>query len=250
MHLQLIRNATMRLTIAGSTILTDPVLLPKHGIESFAGIEKNPIVDLPIPTKDVLTDIDLAIISHVHQDHFDGGAKKEMPKDTPILCQPNDDISITENGFSNVTPVESSLIWENIEITRTTGQHAATQKWQDILGQVSGFIFKAANEPTLYWAGDTILYDDIETIIAQNRPDIIITHSCGAQLDDSGPIVMDAAQTIAVCKLAPWAKVVAVHLEALDHGTTTREDVRNLALKEGISTTQLIIPGDGQILNF
>ncbi len=250
MHLQLIRNATMRLTIAGNTILTDPVLLPKHGIESFAGIEKNPIVDLPIPTEDILSDIDLAIISHVHQDHFDAGAKKELPKDTPILCQPHDDSVIMENGFSNVTPVESGLVWEGIDITRTTGQHAATKKWQDILGKVSGFIFKADNEPTIYWAGDTILYDDIETIITQNRPDIILTHSCGAQLDDSGPIVMDAAQTIAVCKLAPWVKVIAVHLEALDHGTTTREDVRQLAIKKGISDAQLIIPDDGQTLNF
>ncbi|MCF6249348.1 MAG: MBL fold metallo-hydrolase [Desulfobacula sp.] len=250
MQLQLIRNATMRLTIAGKTILTDPVLLPKHAIESFAGNEKNPIVELPVPIKKILTDIDLTIISHLHQDHFDAGAKKDLPKDTPMLCQPHDDTSIMENGFSDVKPVESSLRWEGIEIIRTCGQHAATKKWQDILGKVSGFIFKATNEPTIYWAGDTILYDDIEAIITQNKPDIIITHSCGAKLDDSGPIVMDAAQTIAVCKLAPWAKIVAVHLEALDHGTTTRKDIRKLAIKEGISKSRLCIPDDGQILNF
>lgn len=248
MQLQLIRNATMRLTYAGKTILTDPVLLPKHGIESFAGIERNPIVALPAPIKEILTQIDLAVISHMHQDHFDAGAKNELSKNTPILCQPHDTVSIRENKFLNVTPVESSLVWEGIEITRTPGQHAATKKWQDILGRVSGFIFKAAGEPLVYWAGDTILYDDIKAIITRNRPDIIITHSCGAKLEDSGPIVMDAAQTVSVCKLAPWARIVAVHLEALDHGTTSRKDIRQLANKEGISDTQLIIPDDGQTL--
>lgn len=190
------------------------------------------------------------MISHLHQDHFDDGAKKELPKDTPILCQPGDETAIMENGFSNVTPLMSQFVWKKIEITRTTGQHAGNKKWQDILGKVSGFIFKTDGEPNVYWAGDTILYDEIKTIITQNRPDIIFTHSCGAKLDDSGPIVMDAQQTIAVCKLAPWAKVVAIHMDALDHGTVTRNDIRQLAVKNGISSDQLIIPDDGQILTF
>lgn len=51
MQLQLIRNATMRLTIAKNTILTDPVLLPKHGIESFAGIEKTLLLICPSPLR-------------------------------------------------------------------------------------------------------------------------------------------------------------------------------------------------------
>jgi len=69
-------------------------------------------------------------------------------------------------------------------------------------------------------------------------------------LQDSGPIVMDAEQTIAVCKLAPRAKVVATHIDALDHGTISRENLRIYARKNGISSDQLLIPDDGQILRF
>ncbi|MBU2630614.1 MAG: MBL fold metallo-hydrolase, partial [Proteobacteria bacterium] len=76
MQIQQIRNATLRLSLAGKTILTDPVLLPRHGIESFAGIEKNPTVDLPFPVEAVIKDIDLVMISHLHRDHFDDGGKK------------------------------------------------------------------------------------------------------------------------------------------------------------------------------
>jgi L-ascorbate metabolism protein UlaG (beta-lactamase superfamily) len=250
MQIQQIRNSTMRLKIAGKTILTDPVLLPKHGIESFAGIEKNPIVELPIPAQDVIKDIDLVLVSHIHQDHFDDGAKKMLPKDITLFCQPDNEDAIKESGFLNVTPIEDTIEWENIHITRTPGKHAGNKKWQDILGSVSGFIFKADNEPVIYWAGDTVLYDEIENILTRVKPDIILTHSCGAKIDDSGPIVMDAEQTIAVCKLAPKSIVIATHIDALDHGTVTRADLRAYAQKNGISENQLLIPEDGQTLKF
>lgn len=250
MRIQQIRNSTLRLSLANKTILTDPVLLPKHGIESFAGIEKNPIVELPFPAEDVIKGIDMVMISHLHQDHFDDGGKKLLPKAIPILCQPGDDSAIKENGFTDVTPVETEVTWEGIHITRTPGRHAGNKKWETILGNVSGFIFKSRNEPVVYWAGDTILYDEIEHIIKRVKPDIILTHSCGAVLQDSGPIVMDAEQTIAVCKLAPGSIVVATHIDALDHGTVSREDLKACAQKNGISKDQLLIPDDGQILTF
>ena len=250
MQIQQIRNSTLKFSIAGKLILTDPVLLPRHGIESFAGIEKNPIVDLPFPADDVIKDIDLVIISHLHQDHFDDGAKKMLPKNIPMFCQPGDENAIKENGFSDVTPIEHQLEWKNIQITRTPGRHAGNKKWEAILGKVSGFIFKVDNEPIVYWAGDTVLYDEIINIITTVKPDIILTHSCGAMLEDSGPIVMDAEQTIAVCKLAPKTKVIATHIDALDHGTVSREALRIHAKKNGISSDQLLIPDDGQILSF
>ena len=60
----------------------------------------------------------------------------------------------------------------------------------------------------------------------------------------------DAEQTIAVCKMAPKSIVVATHMEALDHGTVSREDLRIHAQKNGISKDQLLIPEDGQTLVF
>lgn len=250
MKIQLIRNATMKITLAGKTILTDPVFSPKHGIESFAGIEKNPTVDLPFPVEEMIKDADMVLVSHLHQDHFDRAAKEMLPKDLTILCQPGDKDKIKASGFTDVTCIDDSVDAHGIKITRTGGTHAGNKKWQDILGRVSGFTISADNEPTVYWAGDTILTDEVKQIIQAVQPDIILTHSCGAVLDDSGPIVMDAEQTIEVCKIAQKATVVAVHLEALDHGTVTRADVRSLAEANNIPATRLMIPHDGDILEF
>ena len=115
---------------------------------------------------------------------------------------------------------------------------------------MSGFVLKAANEPLVYWAGDTVLNDEIKTLIKNLKPDVILTHSCGAVLDDSGPIVMDAKMTIEVCRLAPQAIVIATHMEALDHATVNRKELREMAEKMGISAGNLLIPEDGETLTF
>jgi L-ascorbate metabolism protein UlaG (beta-lactamase superfamily) len=250
MKIQLIRNATLKISMAGITLLTDPVLLPRHGIDSFAGIERNPTVDLPFPAEEVIKDIDMVLVSHLHRDHFDDGAKKLLPKDIPILCRRVNEADLKKKGFLNVTPIETQMTWQNINITPTSGRHAGNEKWEAVLGRVSGFIFRSPGEPVVYWAGDTVLYDEIKTILASVKPDIIITHSGGAELDDSGSIVMDAGQTIDVCRLCPGASVVAIHMEALDHCKVSRQALRHHAAINGILNDRLFIPEDGEILNF
>lgn len=244
-----IRNATLKLFYGGKIILTDPMLSPRHGIESFAGKEKNPTIDLPMPLEEILDDIDMVLVSHIHQDHFDQTARDRLPKDIPLFCQPVDRLSIEKSHFTDVRPVEDTVTWEGITVTRTPGKHG-TGNWEKVLGSVSGFLLKAAGEPVIFWAGDTILTSDVKSIIETVCPDIIITHSCGACLEDSGPIIMDAQQTIDTCKAAPEAIVIAVHMEALDHATVTRHDIRQLAVKNHIGSDRLFIPENGELLEF
>lgn len=117
------------------------------------------------------------------------------------------------------------------------------------MGNASGFIFQAENEPTIFWIGDSIWNNNAADVIDKFQPDIIITHSCGAVwTDDKVLIVMDAKQTVEVCKAAPDAKVIATHMEAVDHATITRADLRACANEAGIKTSQLLIPLDGEII--
>ena len=246
--IRLIRNATLRLRYNSQVLLFDPCLAPKHSIGSFAGISPNPIVDLPCPIPEIVEGVELLILSHLHVDHFDPVAQEWLSKDLKIFCQPGDESAISDLDFLDVNPIETSLTWQGITITRTPGKHG-TGAVGERMGSVSGFIFQAEGEPTIYWAGDTIWYDDVQKTIVRYQPDVIITHSSGARFGDSDPIVMDAEQTIAVCKSAPQANVIAVHLESLDHGTVSRSDLRSLAEKNGIRLARLLIPDDGESID-
>lgn len=248
MKLQLIRNATLRLTYARQQILIDPYLAEKHSLPSYSGRSQNPLVELPMSPEMVIAGAELVLISHLHTDHFDATAQALLPKTVSLFCQPGDEDKIKDNGFQHVTPIDSSIRWQGLTLTRTEGQHGTGDVIQK-MGMVSGFVLQADNEPTIYWAGDTIWYEAVEQVINQFQPDIIITHSCGALWDDT-LILMDAAQTIAVCQAAPHSTVIATHMGAVDHATVSRQQLRAQAEAAGISTNRLRIPEDGEVVRF
>lgn len=247
MKLQLIRNATMKITYAGRCFLTDPMLSAKHAIESFAGLSANPTVDLPLDVRELLKGVEAVIVSHIHKDHFDGAARVCLAKDMMILCQAGDEARLEANGFKHIVPISKKVDQSGMSIYRVDGRHGSDH-WEEKLGPVSGFVFQAKGEPVVYWAGDTVLCEAVEQAILAFEPDVIILHSGGAKLPGSDLIIMDAKQTLAICDLAPKAKVVAVHLEALDHLTITRADLKQAAEKAGIGPDRLLIPRDGEAI--
>ncbi len=249
MQLHLIRNATQRFDYAQKVLLLDPYLAAKHSRPSFTGASPNPLVDLPCSPAEVIAGIDAVVVSHLHSDHFDPAAQSLLPKELPLLCQSEDASEITAMGFQNIMPVSDTLRWNGITITRTPCQHGAGSVLEE-MGQASGFVFQAPNEPTVYWTGDTIWYNAVAEVIARRHPDIILTHSCGAMWGDHVLIVMDAEQTVAVCRAAPESTVVAIHMEALDHATVSRDALRAYTEAQGIRPEQLLIPADGEKLTF
>jgi L-ascorbate metabolism protein UlaG (beta-lactamase superfamily) len=251
MELHLIRNALITLNYAGKRILIDPDLAEQHARPSFTGKSPNPTVGLPLPIDTIVADLDLIIVSHLHKDHFD--AVDPLPKDLPLICQPSDQARIAEQGFSQIEPLESERDWQGIQITRTGGSHGLGEVGK-LMGNVSGFVLRAPNEPTVYWVGDSVLYNEVEQILDSVQPDIVISHSCGASWPDSTGqrqlIVMDAEQTIALAQRLPNALVVATHMEAVDHATVSRAELRAAADAAGIPAERLLIPNDGDTVRF
>lgn len=250
MKMQLIRNATLCLTYGGHTFVIDPYLAPKHSLPSYTGTSLNPLVDLPVSRQAVIEGIEMVVVSHLHTDHFDRVAQEQLPKKTTIFCQPGNEDQIREMGFLEVIPVTTEIRWNGITMNRVPGRHGSSETVLSQMGQVSGFVFAAENEPTVYWTGDTIWYDDIKDNISRWRPDIIITHSGGAIWGEDELIIMDARQTVAVCKYAPESIVVATHLEALDHCLLSRAALRQYARQQKVRDEQLHIPEDGVVLEF
>jgi L-ascorbate metabolism protein UlaG (beta-lactamase superfamily) len=248
MKLQLLRNATLKLSFGGRTILIDPYFAPKHSLPSFTGRSPNPLLDLPTGVEDILDGVELVVVSHLHSDHFDSVAKERLPKQLPVICQPGDEATIRKAGFADVTPLVEPVVWGGLTLTRREGSHGLGPVVEK-MGSVMGFVLEAPGEPKLYWAGDTVLYPPVIETIRLTAPDIIVTHSCGA-LWDGDLIVMDAEQTVALCEAAPQSIVVATHMEALDHATVSRQDLRRAADAKGVLAARLVIPQDGETLSF
>src|ERR1700734_2567715 len=88
MELRLLRNATLKLNVAGRTVLIDPFFAPKQRRPSYPGRSPNPLVELPVSINDILENVELVGVSHLHSDPFDSVAQPEIPKYAPVICQP------------------------------------------------------------------------------------------------------------------------------------------------------------------
>lgn len=246
MKVQLIRNATMRITYKGHCFLTDPYLADPFSLPTYAGKSKNPTAALPLSIEEILAGIDMVLLSHLHSDHFDAMAQSALPKDILILCQPGNEAALQALGFSHVIPITETYTWQGIHFKQVFGRHGSGEVLK-LMGTSSGYSFQAQGEPTVYWTGDTILCDPVIDFARRIQPDVTITHSGGA-LWNQTKIVMDELDTIQYAQLFPKSLVIAVHMEAVDHATITRSALRAYAQHSAIRDQQLRIPSDGETI--
>jgi L-ascorbate metabolism protein UlaG (beta-lactamase superfamily) len=167
----------------------------------------------------------------------------------PILCHARDRDAIKATGFEDVRAIGDAIRVGDVTIRTTRGRHGPPEVLED-MGEVSGFLISAPSEPKLYWAGDTILCPEVEAVLAGERPDLVVIHGCGALWNGKGPLVMDAAMVMETLRLAGEATVIVTHLDAVDHATVSRADIRALAAADPVATARLHIPDDGERLDF
>ncbi len=249
MQIQLIRSATVRLRFGGRTFLIDPWFAAKGEGFSYAGGEMSPLVEMPFPPEQILKDVDAVLISHLHSDHFDAAARSALSRQTPMLCTARDAPAVKAFGFGQVRGIESDTRFGDVRIKLTEGRHGPDEVLEE-MGDVSGFLFQAADEPVFYRAGDTILCDEVEEVIATHQPDVIVVHACGADWKGTGPLVMDEAMTEQVLRLAPEAQIVATHLDSVDHATVSRASLRAHFVAFPDLQPRLQIPEDGATMSF
>ncbi len=250
MRLRLIRHATLVIEYAGKALLLDPMLDDagaRPPIQNSPNPRNNPVAPLPMSTTEVLEGINALLVTHTHSDHWDATAQKVIPKNLPLYGQPEDEQKFGAAGFSSVQVFQSTAKLNDTEITRTGGQHG-TGEIAKKMAPVSGFVLRAPGEPTLYIAGDTIWCTEVEDALSRFQPDIVVVNAGGARFLEGDPITMTADDVIQVCRAAPNAQVVAVHMEAINHCLLTRADLA-FQLEAARIIDQVAIPEDGDWVN-
>ena len=146
--IRLVRSATLKINYAGYTILVDPVFAGKGTLQSALGVYKSPRVHLVMPISEITEGVDMVLLTHNHIDHYEPSVKQHLPKNIPFYTQPQDKISIMEDGFTNVESIEDSTTIGRLTIHRITGHHVFGQIGQ-MMVPVSGYVLMAEELTTL-----------------------------------------------------------------------------------------------------
>ncbi len=239
------RHATSIIELDNKKILIDP-LFAKAG--TYPAIiysnnnRKNPLVNLPIDYTN-LFNVDGVIITHNHNDHFDELAKKVLPKDLPILCQ-NEDLELFKGlGFSQLTAISNKTQWLGFNCSRFIGTHGGGFL-KSKLGITSSYLLES-KEGRLYLTGDTLLTTNVKKIVRYSKPNWVLANGGAAKMKILGQITMGNKHIIKLCQILPDSKIIAVHMDSINHCGDTQDKLKSLV--NGVNN--IVIPYDGEIIN-
>ena len=250
-----IRNATQIIEYAGQKFLIDPMLSDKGAWAGFAGPARselrNPLVALPFSVEKIV-DVDAIIVTHTHEDHWDEAAIAAIPKTLPIYVQHEADAQLLRGqGFSDIRLLSEDSAFADVALVKTTsGQHGSDRTYAvpaiaERLGEACGVLFRHPQEKTLWLVGDTIWRDEIAADLLKLRPDVVVLNAGYAHVIGFGPIIMGKEDLLNVHFALPEAKIMAIHLEAVNHCLVSREEMRQYALDNQIADV-VSIPQDGE----
>ena len=263
MKIHHLRNATFVIESNDRFILVDPMLGAAGSLPPFSRIkhkaQNNPLVELPGSAKELLAKVTHAVITHsqkwgiealTHTDHFDKAGKTFLQKSqVPVATLKNDTPYMRKHNVNVTTELS---YWQKVPfldgfITAVPAKHGHGFI-HNLMANGAGLFLELPNEPSIYISGDTVLTADVKKALSELKPDITVVAAGNASIDVGGDILMPIEEILEFIKLSP-SKVIANHLEALNHCPITRLDLMAHLEKEGL-LAKTSIPNDGEVLSF
>jgi len=216
-------TATVILRYAGFTILTDPNFLHKgeqvrigYGLRSTR--RTNPAIEI-----EDLPPLDLVILSHMHEDHFDRVAEEKLDKSVPIVSTRHAITALEKAGFQSLHALETwnSLTFVKgdvqLRITAMPGRHGpgiVSKALPPVNGSMLEFRRRENNGKSLfrlYITGDTLVHDDLKEI-PRLYPDIdlALLHLGGTKVLGL-LLTMDANQGVRALQITRPRTAIPIH---------------------------------------
>ena len=257
---QHIRNATAKIQYGGTTFLVDPYLAAKGTYPGFEGTvnsqQRNPLIDMKPSVDELIQGVDAVVVTHTHDDHWDEAAQKLLPKNLPVFVQNAHDAKIIRNqGFQDVRIVGKNTEFNRVRLSKTGGQHGTDQMYSvpmlaELLGDAMGVVFQAPDEKSLYLVGDTLWNHHVDNALKTYQPDIVVMNTGNARLQNmDGGIIMGLADVGKMAKTAPKASIITVHMDAVNHATVSRQEMRRYVQANRLNQ-RVAVPKEGEILKY
>jgi L-ascorbate metabolism protein UlaG (beta-lactamase superfamily) len=148
-------QATVLIEMDGLRILTDPVLKRWVGPLRRYG-------SLPDPA--IHRGVDVVLISHQHLDHLDTLSLRLLPKSAVVIGPPLTGRTVRRVGFKTVveTRRDTALHLGDLEIVAVHARHTKRRWILSSPTEPLGFLIHGSS--TIYFAGDTGLFDGMEDL--------------------------------------------------------------------------------------
>jgi L-ascorbate metabolism protein UlaG (beta-lactamase superfamily) len=248
MTVRLIGGPTALIEIGGLRLLTDPTFDPPgdHPVGSRTLVKtRGPVVPL-----DEIGPIDAVLLSHdQHPDNLDDGGRTLLGR-VPLVLSTTD-AERRLGGRTTALPA-----WQDFSLARPGGrmlwvtgvpaQHGPDGT-TDVTGEVTGFVLRADDLPTVYVSGDNASLDLVGTIADRvGTIDVALLFAGAARspLLDAN-LTLDSDQAARAAQRLDAGVVIPVHTEGWQHFTQGPDTIADAFARRG-EQERLVLLGPGE----
>ncbi len=214
-------TATVLIRYGGITVMTDPNFLHKGEYARLGyGLRSRRLTN-PALEMEALPPIDLVVLSHLHEDHFDRVVERRLPDVMPIVTTPHAADRLGHKGF---LATQALATWQTIDcgkgemrlrITAMPGRHGprlVSRLLPPVMGSMLEFAtVDESRRMRIYITGDTLVFRNIRDIRARYTDiDLALLHLGGTRV--LGILVtMDARQGVEMIRTVSPGLSIPIH---------------------------------------
>jgi len=218
-----IGTATVLIRYGGFTVLTDPNFLHRGDrVHLGYGLHSTRRTDPAMEIED-LPPLDVVLLSHMHEDHFDRIAAERLDRRVPLVTTGHAAVSLRRQGFETVQALRT---WDSVEmekqgvklrVTSMPGRHGpGVVGWllPPVMGSMLEFVTPTGQTALrLYISGDTLVHDALHEIPRRYPEiDIGLLHLGGTRI--LGMLVtMDDKQGVEAMRIVNPHEAIPIHYD-------------------------------------
>jgi len=180
---------------------------------------------------------DVILVSHGHGDHMDDLVLCARDSGAVVVAMYELCEWLARKGIQNVAPMNrgGSQQVAGLTITMTDARHSSgyIEGGQTVyMGEAAGFVIRLEDQRTIYFAGDTALFGDMQLIGERYKPEI-------ALLPIGDRFTMDPIDAARACAMLGVRQVVPMHWGTFPVLTGKPDELKRLVEPKGIQVLEL-----------
>jgi L-ascorbate metabolism protein UlaG (beta-lactamase superfamily) len=238
-------HATLLLELAGTRLLTDPLL--GGGIWHVRR-------QVPRPRLEDLAGLDAVLISHAHRDHLDIASLRKVARSCPVIAPRGCTRLLRRCGVKEIVDVRSGdrVAVGGVDVEAVPARHDGRRNPRGAPAEALGYVLRGAT--SVYFAGDTDLFDEMATLAGGMDVAALPIAGWGARLPPGHLDPERAAQAAALIRPAVavpihWGTLRAIGTQrGADAAAPARAFAAAVARRAPGTAVRVLAPGERMTL--